>query len=249
MFVGTVPSTGRPGWSNKGYSRGRHARALVKALADRLLGFLATLSTVGWSVAGAPVWAREHLVAAPNNLVGFWSACPPSVCPAPEGLLGLCFESLGRGRHVPAPGGRDVGSNAKGTDPRTGTGHRPKERQSSFGGIPLLVSGGLSAARFTARLLMEVTTSWVAPVGSRAFSVHEFLGEKRSHISRGVDGSLTAEGQRSSAKSSQRISRLGRVREETPHAPPLRLQTRQQRWRLMRQPYAPPLRLQTRQQR
>ena len=38
-FVGTVPRTGRPGWSNKGYPRGRHARALVKALADRLLGF------------------------------------------------------------------------------------------------------------------------------------------------------------------------------------------------------------------
>ena len=80
----------------------------------------------------------------------------------------------------------------------------------------MVSSGGHSAAWFAARRLMEVTTSWVAPVGSRAFSVHEFLGEKRPHISRGVDGSLTAEGRRSSAKSSQRISRLERVIEETP---------------------------------
>ena len=44
---------------------------------------LATLSTVGWSVAGASVWAREHLVGpCTEHLVGFWSACPPSVCPA-----------------------------------------------------------------------------------------------------------------------------------------------------------------------
>ena len=49
----------------------------------------------------------------------------------------------------------------------------------------MLVSGGLSAARFTARLLMEVMTSWVAPVGSRAFSVHEFLrGEAAPHLPR-----------------------------------------------------------------
>ena len=44
---------------------------------------LATLSTVGWSVAGASVRAQEHLVGpCTEHLVGFWSACPPSVCPA-----------------------------------------------------------------------------------------------------------------------------------------------------------------------
>ena len=44
QLVGTAPSTGRPGWSNKGYPRGRHTRALVKALADSLLGFWPRLS-------------------------------------------------------------------------------------------------------------------------------------------------------------------------------------------------------------
>ena len=128
-FVGTAPSTGRPGWSNKGYSPGRHARALVKALADSLLGFWPRCPlSVGLS--------REHLFglestwlgSAPNTWLSFWSACPPSVCPAPECLSGLCFEILDRGRHVPAPSGRDVGSNARaptretvqGTDPRNG---------------------------------------------------------------------------------------------------------------------------------
>ena len=112
-FVGTVPSTGRPGWSNKGYSPGTTRTSTCQGSGRSPVRLLATLSTVGWSVAGAPVWAREHLVGlCTEHLVGFWSACPPSVCPAPEGLLGLCKESLGRGRHVPAPGGRDVGSNA-----------------------------------------------------------------------------------------------------------------------------------------
>ena len=85
-FVGTAPSSGRPGWSNKGYPRGRHARALVKALADSLLGFWPRCPlSVGLS--------REHLfglestwLGSAPNLVGFWSACPPSVCPAPECL-------------------------------------------------------------------------------------------------------------------------------------------------------------------
>ena len=86
-FVGTAPSTGRPGWSNKGYPRGRHARALVKALADSLLGFWPRCPlSVGLS--------REHLFglgstwlgSAPNTWLRFWSACPPSVCPAPECL-------------------------------------------------------------------------------------------------------------------------------------------------------------------
>ena len=128
-FVGTAPSTGRPGWSNKGYTPGTTRTSTCQGSGRSLVRLLATLSTVGWSVAGAPVWAREHLVGlCTEYLFGFWSACPPSVCPAPEGLLGLCFESLGRGRHVPAPGGRDVGSNARaptretvqGTDPRNG---------------------------------------------------------------------------------------------------------------------------------
>ena len=39
-----------------------------------------------------------------------------------------------------------------GTDPRNGF---------LFSGTPLAVTGGLSAARFTAEPLMEVTTSWV----------------------------------------------------------------------------------------
>ena len=50
--------------------------------------------------------------------------------PAPSGsclfLFRLMFLSTGRGRHVPAPGGRDVGS---------AQGHRPKNRP--FPGIPL----------------------------------------------------------------------------------------------------------------
>ena len=112
-FVGTVPSTGRPGWSNKEYPLGTTRTSTCQGSGRSPVRLLATLSTVGWSVAGAPVWAREHLVG----------------LPAPEGLLGLCFESLGRGRHVPAPGGRDVGSNARaptrepvqGTDPRNGS--------------------------------------------------------------------------------------------------------------------------------
>ena len=65
-FVGTVPSTGRPGWSNKGYPQGRHARALVKALADRLLGFWPRCPlSVGLSRepclgSGAPGWALHR---------------------------------------------------------------------------------------------------------------------------------------------------------------------------------------------
>ena len=65
-FVGTVPSTGRPGWSNKGYPRGRHARALVKALADSLLGFWPRCPlSVGLSRelclgSGAPGWALHR---------------------------------------------------------------------------------------------------------------------------------------------------------------------------------------------
>ena len=47
---------------------------------------------------------------------------------------------------------------AKGTDPRNGF---------LFSGTPLAVTGGLSAARFTAEPLMEVTTSWVVHVGCR----------------------------------------------------------------------------------
>ena len=43
-----------------------------------------------------------------------------------------------------------------GTDPRNGF---------LFSGTPLAVTGGLSAARFTAEPLMEVTTSWVTVVG------------------------------------------------------------------------------------
>ena len=65
-FVGTVPSTGRPGWSNKGYPRGRHARALVKALADSPLGFWPRCPlSVGLSRelclgSGAPGWALHR---------------------------------------------------------------------------------------------------------------------------------------------------------------------------------------------
>ena len=51
-------------------------------------------------------------------------------------LFLLLFLSIGRGRHVPAPGGRDVGSNARaptqelvlGTDPRTGSCRYPSGR-------------------------------------------------------------------------------------------------------------------------
>ena len=54
----------------------------------------------------------------------------------------------------------------KGTDLRTGKGHRPEERF-SCSGTPLAVAGGLSAARFIAEPLMELTTSWVVRVGCR----------------------------------------------------------------------------------
>ena len=128
-FVGTVASTGRPGWSNNRYFRGRHARALVKALADRLLGFWPRCpQSVGLSREPFVGLGSTWLGSAPNTWLRFWSACPPSVCPAPECLSVLCFEILDRGRHVPAPSGRDVGSNAwaptrepvQGTDPRNG---------------------------------------------------------------------------------------------------------------------------------
>ena len=47
-----------------------------------------------------------------------------------------------------------------GTDPRNGF-------LFFFSGTPLAVTGGLSAARFSAEPLMEVTTSWVVHVGCR----------------------------------------------------------------------------------
>ena len=53
-----------------------------------------------------------------------------------------------------------------GTDPRTGKGHQPEERFSLFR-YPLAVTGGLSAARFVAEPLKEVTTFWVVHVGCR----------------------------------------------------------------------------------
>ena len=118
LFRGHRPKVGR----TRDTPRGRHTRALVKALADSLLGFWPRCPLSVWSVAGAPGWAREHLVGlCTEHLVGFWSACP-------ECVSGLCFKILDRGRHVPAPSGRDVGSNARaptretvqGTDPRNG---------------------------------------------------------------------------------------------------------------------------------
>ena len=103
-FVGTAPSTGRPGWSNKGYTRGRHARALVKALADSLSGFWPRCCPLSAGL------SLEHLVGlCTEHLVGFWSACPPSVCPAPECLSGLCFEILDRGRTFQLPVGGTPG--------------------------------------------------------------------------------------------------------------------------------------------
>ena len=47
-----------------------------------------------------------------------------------------------------------------GTDPRTDKGHRPKGRPYLVQ-VPLGITGGLSAARFLADSLMEVTTSWL----------------------------------------------------------------------------------------
>ena len=81
------------------------------------------------------------------------------------------FRDIGTPRHWNLESKhRDIGTSGhwnpectgrgKGTDPRTGKGHRPEERFSFFR-YPLAVTGGLSAARFTAKLLMEVTTSWV----------------------------------------------------------------------------------------
>ena len=119
-FVGTAPSTGRPGWSNKGYPPGTTRTSTCQGSGRSPVRLLATLSTVGWSVAVAPVWAREHLVGlCTEYLFGFWSACPPSVCPAPEGLLGLCFESLGAGVTFQLPAG--------GTSGQT-QGYRPENR-------------------------------------------------------------------------------------------------------------------------
>ena len=45
-----------------------------------------------------------------------------------------------------------------GTDPRTGTRHRPKERLTFFAGVPSVATGGLSAAEFVAASLTEVTS-------------------------------------------------------------------------------------------
>ena len=77
---------------------------------------------------------------------------------------------IGTPRHWnPESKHRDIGTSGhwnpectgrrKGTDPRTGNGHRPEERH--FSGIPSGVVGGFSAAWFMAKPLMEVTTSWV----------------------------------------------------------------------------------------
>ena len=168
--------------------------------------------------------SREHLFglgstwlgSAPNTWLRFWSACPPSVCPAPECLSGLCFEILDRGRHVPAPSGRDVGSNARaptrepvlGTDPRNGSHLLEVSPCLSLAVSPLL--GSLPGCSWRLR-----RPGWL-PLVAGPFFVHEFLrGEAAPHLPRSC-GSLTAEGRRSSAKSSQRISRLGRVTEETP---------------------------------
>ena len=69
---------------------------------------------------------------------------------------------------VEAPGTlepRDIGTPGKctrwrkGTDPRTGKGHRTKERH--FSGILSGFVGSFSAAWFMAKLLIEFTTSWV----------------------------------------------------------------------------------------
>ena len=61
---------------------------------------------------------------------------------------------------------RDIGipsaqEGERGTDLRTGRGQRPEERFSFIQVPPWAVTGGLSAARFFAEPLMEVTTSWV----------------------------------------------------------------------------------------
>ena len=67
--------------------------------------------------------------------------------PAPSGscllLFRMMFLSTGRGRHVPAPSGRDVGSNSGGTDPRTGP----------FLGIPLRASSWCSFFLFLFALI------------------------------------------------------------------------------------------------
>ena len=73
----------------------------------------------------------------------------------------------------------------KGTVPITGNGHRPEERF-SFSGTPLAVTGGLSAARFTAEPLMEVTTSWVVHVGCNCSSITLVLGISTFKFSSGV---------------------------------------------------------------
>ena len=86
--------------------------------------------------------------------------------------------------------------------------HRAPSQGTAFScsGVPFLVSGGLSTARFMAKLLMEVTSSCVVArwlqVQFLVSLFQKLQGEERSHNSSRVDGSRNfheAEGRRSNA--------------------------------------------------
>ena len=161
-FVGTTPSTGRPGWSNKGYPRGRHARALVKALADSLLGFWPRCPlSVGLS--------REHLFGLESTWLGSapntWLVSGPPVHRQSVPLQSACqasvLKSLTAGVTFQLPVGGTSGP-TQGRRPEKR--YRAPTRGTAFfcAGTAMVSSGGHSADWFAASRLMEVTTSWVA---------------------------------------------------------------------------------------
>ena len=122
-----------------------------------------------------------------------WPACAWSLLvpvrwfsgPAPSGSslfwFRLMFLSIGRGRRVPAPSGRDVGSSAvaptqepaQGADPRTGFCRYP----SAYGFVVYLVAPGLFFPLHFAYFIMEVLallslyagTFWETRFGQREF--------------------------------------------------------------------------------
>ena len=119
---------------------------------------------------------------------------------------------------------RDIGTPGKctrwgkGIDPITGKGHRPKERH--FSGIPSGVVGGFSTAWFMAKLLMEVTTSWVGACCSQVQFLVSLFPRLQGRC-----------GPRRSTKTafSSSVTRWGRKFQD-----PRCGSTRQPRWRLMR---------------
>ena len=99
--------TPEPGKGRRPKNRQSSKAKRVSALVSWLLPVL------GFACRGFP--GSGSLVLRPCPFGFLFALVPPHVF------------STGRGRHVPAPSGRDVGS-SRGTDPRTGTGRRPKDR-------------------------------------------------------------------------------------------------------------------------